>query len=91
VNAADLLKRARFFRLLHGILAAALVGVIYVMPVADRIENQFALGLLYMLRQPVETPPGAVVVALDRRTLDHGCAEKRIQFEFAAATLRRDF
>ena len=45
-------------------------GAVALLPIADRLEDQYALGLLYALRPPVETAPGAVVVAIDRQTLE---------------------
>ncbi|WP_162918973.1 adenylate/guanylate cyclase domain-containing protein [Taklimakanibacter deserti] len=39
-------------------------------PIAERLENQYALGLLYGLRPQVERAPGAAVVAIDRKTLE---------------------
>jgi adenylate cyclase len=39
-------------------------------PIIDRLENQYGLGLLYNLRPPVEAAHGAVVIAIDRQTLE---------------------
>ena len=38
-------------------------------PAADRIENQYGLGLLYGLRGPIAPPAGAVIVAIDNATI----------------------
>jgi adenylate cyclase len=52
------------------IAAAIFAGLIALAPIVQRLENQYALGLLYALRSAVQPGPGAVVVAIDRQTLE---------------------
>lgn len=48
---------------------AAFAWLFSLTPAANRIESQYALGLLYRLRGPVEPQPGAVIIAIDKATL----------------------
>jgi adenylate cyclase len=57
-------------RLLAAMLMAFVSGLFSLTPMADRLENQYALGLLYLIRQPAQPPPGAVVIALDKQSLE---------------------
>lgn len=56
--------------LIWALAAAFFAGLLSLAPIVERLENQYALGLLYALRPAVETAPGAVVVAIDRQTLE---------------------
>jgi adenylate cyclase len=63
--------RDRLRACLWSALILAILSVLFSLtPVADRIEHQYALGLLYLFRQPVNPPPGATIIALDKQTLD---------------------
>lgn len=53
-----------------GVLAVLLAWLFSLTPAADRIENQYGLGLLYALRGPLPPPEGAIVVAIDNQTID---------------------
>jgi len=48
---------------------AVLAGLFSFSSMGDRIENQYALGLLYALRSPLAPPTGALVVAIDGQTM----------------------
>jgi len=50
--------------------AAIFAGLMSLAPIAERLENQYALGFLYALRPEVKPPRGAVIVAIDRQTLE---------------------
>jgi adenylate cyclase len=49
---------------------ALLAWLFWMTPASERMENQYALGLLYALRGPLAAPDGAVVIAIDNRTID---------------------
>lgn len=55
--------------LISGIAMAVFAGLFSLTPMGDRIENQYALGLLYALRPSPEPPTGATVVAIDGQTM----------------------
>jgi adenylate cyclase len=52
-----------------GFAMAAFAWLFSLTPAANRIESQYALGLLYRLRGPVEPQSGAVIIAIDKATL----------------------
>jgi adenylate cyclase len=64
------LKRHLILSVIWALAAAIFAGLMSLAPIAGRLENQYALGLLYGLRPPIEPAPGAVVVAIDRQTLE---------------------
>jgi adenylate cyclase len=65
------LKRSRAIGcLLFALTAAVLAGLYSLIPISHYFENRFGLSLLYTLRQPISAPTGAVVVGIDRETLD---------------------
>jgi hypothetical protein len=55
---------------LFALAIALLTGLYSLTPTAGNIENRYRLGLLYALRQPLKAPPGAVIIGIDRQTLD---------------------
>ena len=57
-------------RILLAVLAPLVFLLLAFTPFTQRIENQFGLSLLYALRGAVSAPPGAMVVALDRQSID---------------------
>jgi class 3 adenylate cyclase len=63
-------KRHLVLSAIWSLAAAIFAGLVSLAPIVERLENQYALGLLYALRPPVEPAPGAVVVAIDRQTLE---------------------
>jgi adenylate cyclase len=63
------MKRRMLSSLASGLTIALLAVLFSLTYAADRLENQYALGLLYALRQPVKPPQGAVVIAIDAQTL----------------------
>jgi adenylate cyclase len=63
-------KRHLVQSLIWALAAAVFAALMSVAPLVDRLENQYALGLLYSLRPAVDPQPGAVVVAIDRQTLE---------------------
>lgn len=52
-----------------GLFTAMVVWLLSQMPVFQRLENQYGLGILYSLRGPVDPPEGAIIVAIDRETI----------------------
>ncbi|MGE0237644.1 MAG: adenylate/guanylate cyclase domain-containing protein, partial [Parvibaculaceae bacterium] len=73
------MKRHYVQSAIWALAAALLASLMALVPLASKLENQYALGLLYALRPPVEPAQGATVVAIDRKTLewlrDEGDAE----------------
>ena len=68
--AAWLSRSPRPGRILLAVVAPLVFLIAAFTPFAQRIENQYGLGLLYALRGAVAPPPGAIVVALDRQSID---------------------
>jgi adenylate cyclase len=65
------LMRDRLGAFLWSALVLAFLSALFSLtPLANRIENQYALQLLYLIRQPVKPPAGATIIALDKQTLD---------------------
>src|SRR5688500_4619765 len=65
------IMRDRLIACLWSALVLAVLSALFSLtPLANRIEHQYALGLLYLFRQPVDPPPGATIIALDKQTLD---------------------
>lgn len=56
--------------MIWALAAAVFAGLMALAPISERLENQYALGLLYGMRPPIEPGPGAVVVAIDRQSLE---------------------
>lgn len=52
-----------------GFAMAVFAWLFSLTPAANRIESQYALGLLYRLRGPIEPRSGAVIIAIDKATL----------------------
>lgn len=52
-----------------GLVTALFVWVLSLTPMIDRVENQYGLGILYSLRGPVKPPEGAIIIAIDRKTI----------------------
>ncbi len=52
-----------------GLAMAAFALLFTFAPLANRLENQYALGLLYRLRGQLTPPQGAVVIAIDKETI----------------------
>jgi adenylate cyclase len=70
IHGVDLqLNRLVLKSLVSGIGMAVFAGLFSLTPMGDRIENQYALGLLYALRPSLEPPTGATVVAIDGQTM----------------------
>lgn len=73
------MKRHLFLSAIWALAAAVFAALMSLAPITERLENQYALGLLYGLRSDVESAPGAVIIAIDRQTLewlrDEGDAE----------------
>jgi CHASE2 domain-containing sensor protein len=63
-------KRHLVLSVIWALAAAIFASLISLAPIMDRLENQYALALLYSLRPEVEPAPGAVVIAIDRQTLE---------------------
>lgn len=62
---------SRFRRALpFGIAASVLAVLAHLTPFAHEIENRYGLGLLFSLRRPVPPPDGALVIAIDRQSID---------------------
>jgi adenylate cyclase len=53
-----------------GLVTAACLVLVAISPTMHRVENQYGLGLLYLLRGPVPAPSGAVIVAVDGDTIE---------------------
>jgi adenylate cyclase len=49
---------------------AVFAGVVSLTAAAHRLDNRYGLGILYWLRGPVPAPEHAVVVAVDRKTIN---------------------
>ncbi len=63
--------RSRVLRSLpFGIAAAALIVLAHLTPFAQQIEDRYGLGLLFSLRRPVPPPEGALIVSIDRQSID---------------------
>lgn len=61
----------RFLKILSFAIAiAALIAFLHVTPFARHIEDRYGLGLLFSLRGPLPPPEGAIVVAIDRQSID---------------------
>ena len=54
---------------LLGLVVGLIAGFLSLTPFGAWIENRYALGLLYAIRQPVQAPPGAVVIGIDNQSL----------------------
>jgi adenylate cyclase len=63
-------KRHLVLSAIWALAAVIFAGLMAFVPITDRLENQYGLGLLYNLRPPLEAAPGAVVIAIDRQTLE---------------------
>lgn len=64
------MKRHLLLSVIWALAAAIFAGVMSLVPIMDKLENQYALGMLYGLRPEAEPVPGAVIVAIDRATLE---------------------
>lgn len=53
----------------YGCALAFSITIFLLTPFAHHIEHRFGLGLLFGLRQPVAPPKGALIVAIDRKTI----------------------
>lgn len=53
-----------------GLCLAAFAWLFSLTPMAHRVENQYALGLLFGYRGPIAPPTGAVVIGIDRATIN---------------------
>ena len=62
--------RPSSYRLLASIAVALVFVLLALTPFAHRLENTSALSLLYTLRGPRNPPPGALIVAIDRASLE---------------------
>ncbi|MFO0992053.1 MAG: adenylate/guanylate cyclase domain-containing protein [Hyphomicrobiales bacterium] len=62
--------RRWIWALVTGLVLAALASLFSLTPVADRLENHYALGLLYGVRGPVKAPSGVAIAAVDTQTLN---------------------
>jgi adenylate cyclase len=54
---------------LIGLVIGLVAGLCSLTAPGERLENRYALGILYALRQPLQPPPGAVIIAIDKQTL----------------------
>ena len=52
-----------------GLVIGLVAGLFSLTAPGERLENRYALGILYALRQPLKPPPGAVIIAIDKQTL----------------------
>ncbi|HMB47053.1 MAG TPA: adenylate/guanylate cyclase domain-containing protein, partial [Afifellaceae bacterium] len=64
-----MLKRWLSESIAVGVVTAFVVSLLCLTPLVFRIENQYGLGLLYYLRGPVEPPEGAIIIAVDPKTI----------------------
>ena len=52
-----------------GLATALFAWILSMTPMMHRIDNQYGLGILYSLRGPVKPPEGAIIIAIDRKTI----------------------
>jgi len=62
--------RRWLYRILGSAAFALLVAILHITPFGQSFERNFGLSTLYFLRGPVEVPPEAIVIGLDRASIE---------------------
>lgn len=61
----------RFFsKLPFAIAIVTLIAIGHLSPFARQIEDRYGLGLLFQMRGPIPPPDGAIVVSIDKQSID---------------------